>query len=211
MKRGVDLESAVAEAKRKVEALRRKLDEKMSGRVVSLAQVRELRYQLTMAGHQEYLAEMWVEYRGLVGMLFLMHARTLLDWVLHCCEQEGVSSETSASASASASAKASAKAKAATSGAVASVAGVEALARVVDELRTSSVFRRMDTQARRFYCEANGLPFVGVQAHTRAGLPVRGYERYVGTPHYDALPVHEYPPAVGQIVKLMQKAERRVT
>ena len=186
---GVD--ATVAEAKRRIEELRRSLDESMSGRVVSLARVRELRFQLTMAGHEEYLAEMWAEYRQLVRMLFLIYARILLDWVQHCCEEAGVASVASEAS-------------------VASVDDEEAVEQVADDLRYSSVFRRKDAVARRYYCESHGVPFISVQSHTRAGIPVQGYERYAGTPHYDALPVDEYPPVVGRVVRLLQRSPPRM-
>ena len=181
---------------RVVEALRKAVDESMSGKVVSLARVRELRRQLTWAGCEEDLAEMWADWRQMVRTIFLLNARILLDWVQHRCEYEGLSlAESAASATSVASA--------------ASTADNEALERVVDGLRYCSVFKRYNAQARRLYCEGHGLPWVSVQSHTRAGIPVRGYERYTGTPHYDALPVDEYPPAVGKVVRLLQKSPPR--
>lgn len=83
---------------------------------------------------------------------------------------------------------------------------MSALERVVDGLRYSSVFKRMNTRARRLYCEGHKLPWVSVSSHTRAGIHVQGYERHAGSPHYDALPVNEYPPAVGMVVRLLQKS-----
>lgn len=172
------MDTAVTDAKQKVEALRKSMDDAMSGKVVSLAQVRELKRQLDWAGLEEGLAEMWADWRHLVRLIFSQSAHALLDWVQHCCKEEGLSL----------------------------AADQEALERVADVLRTSSVFRRLNKQARRFYCEGHGLPWVSVSSHTRAGIPVRGYERYVGAPHFDALPVDEYPPAVGKVVRLLQKS-----
>lgn len=71
-------------------------------------------------------------------------------------------------------------------------------------------FWRDSRRIRKSYSKFNEMHEVDVSNHVRAGAQVSAHTRLLGNEHLLALPVDDYPPEVGEVLRLMaQRAYRK--
>jgi len=65
---------------------------------------------------------------------------------------------------------------------------------------------RISRAVRLYFADIHDVPHTDVSAHLRRGRRVRTHRRLLGNDHLRALPVSEWPPIVGEVIRIM--AER---
>lgn len=70
-------------------------------------------------------------------------------------------------------------------------------------------FWRRSREARYWFAQFNEIHEVDVSSYMRAGRQVSGYVRFLGNEHLLALPVDDYPPAVGEVLCLIAEGAHR--